>query len=259
MSTIDEMLFCIALHQGRYSHPLSLCRYRAQMYSQFGEDGIIAEIFGRIGERDRFFLEIGTENGIHNNTRFLLEQGWRGVWVDVDFRDGRQIFDEYVASGALILIEANASADNINQLLDQHNVPAAFDFLSIDIDHNTSHLWRALDRRARAACIEYNAALPASVAAEVPYDPSICWDQTNWFGASLKMLQKIAEGKGMRLVGCELSGINAFFVDADEAPGKFQEPFTAEAHYEPPRGAAVGYFGHAVPRAARRWLRPGQK
>ena len=254
MSTIDEMLFAIALQQGRYTHPLSLCRHRSQVYSQFGEDGMVAEIFRRIGERDRYFVEIGTENGVQNNSRFLLEQGWKGVWVDVNFGDAGEVFAHYTASGMLTLIESAVTTENIDRLLDAHDVPETFDFLSLDIDQNTSHVWRALRRRARVACIEYNASLPAMVAVEVPYEPETQWDGTNWYGASLKMLEHIAAEKGLSLVGCELAGINAFFVDAEDAKGRFQEPFTAEAHWEPPRGAAVGYFGHGPSRVARRWI-----
>ena len=74
LQTMGDFLYGIALAQGRYSHPLSLAPHHAQVYSQNGEDGIIAEIFARIGTRDRTFVEIGVENGLQNNTRFLLEQ-----------------------------------------------------------------------------------------------------------------------------------------------------------------------------------------
>lgn len=255
-ATIVEMLFAIALHQGRYTDPRSLARHRCQMYSQFGEDGVIAEIFSRIGERDRFFVEFGTQNGIHNNTRFLLEQGWRGLWVDAAFGDAAALFADYIESGALRLEETVVTIENVNALLDKHDVPESFDFLSLDIDYNTSHVWRALRRRSRVVCIEYNAAVPASAAVEVPYDPAAVWDSTTWFGAGLKVLEQIGTEKRMNLVGCELAGINAFFVEATpETAQRFQKPFTAEHHYEPPRGGAVGYFGHDIARVARRWVR----
>ena len=40
---------------------------------------------------------------------------------------------------------------------------------------------------------------------------------------------------GYSLVGCDVLGINAFFVRHDLADGKFLKPFTSENHYEPPR------------------------
>jgi hypothetical protein len=44
LQTMGDFLYGIALAQGRYSHPLSLAPHHAQVYSQNGEDGIIAEI-----------------------------------------------------------------------------------------------------------------------------------------------------------------------------------------------------------------------
>jgi hypothetical protein len=253
MISLSDLHFMIALEQGRYKHPLSLSHHHAQVYSQNGEDGIIAEIFRRISVKDKYFVEIGTENGKQNNTRFLLEQGWRGIWLDSNFAKGRDMFAEFISSGALVLIERSVTAENINTLLDEQAAPATFDFLSLDIDQNTSHVWRALSRRARVSCIEYNASIPASVALEVPYDPNGRWDGTNWFGASLKALEQIGAAKGLSVVGCELIGANAFFVDQHEATGRFHEPFTAETHWEPPRYNLLAHAGHPPSQLARRW------
>jgi hypothetical protein len=253
MMSLSDLHFMTVLEQGRYRHPLSLSHHHAQVYSQNGEDGIIAEIFYRISVQDKFFVEIGTENGQQNNTRFLLEQGWRGAWVDSDFGDAHTTFANFINSGVLSLIEGSVTAENINALLDQRAVPAAFDFLSLDIDQNTSHVWRALQRRARVSCIEYNASIPASVALEAPYDPSARWDGTNWYGGSLKALEQIGAIKEMSLVGCELCGVNAFFVDKREAINRFREPFTAETHWEPPRYHLAAHTGHSPSKSARYW------
>jgi len=258
LQTMGDFLYGIALAQGRYSHPLSLAPHHAQVYSQNGEDGIIAEIFARIGVRDHTFVEIGVENGLQNNTRFLLEQGWRGLWIDGNaelLAQAREIFTEYLNSGALTIIEARVTSDNVNDLVGAGDGRLqSVDFLSVDVDQNTSHIWRALTHRSRVACIEYNASIPASVAVEVSYETEKDWDFTNWFGASLKMLEMIASAKGMSLVGCEYIGVNAFFVDLSDAVGRFQGPFTAETHWEPPRYSLVQHAGHKPSPNARRWL-----
>ena len=137
--------------------------------------------------------------------------------------------------------------------MDEAEVPEEFAFLSLDIDQNTSHVWRAITRRSRVTCIEYNASLPPCIDVEVPYDATAVWDGTNWFGASLKTLEGIGAEKGLSLVGCDLSGANAFFVCAAEAPGRFREPFTAEAHYEMPNYYLGGPRGHPPSRQAKRW------
>jgi len=254
--SMEDRLFSIGVAENRYGDPLAIGRHHAKVYSQSGEDGIIAEVFRRIGPKDRFFVEIGAGDGRENNTRLLLEQGWRGIWLEGNGRNAaraRQIFAAFVDAGALKVVEAFITRENIDALLDAAAAPEAFDFLSLDLDQNTSHIWRALRRRARVACIEYNATLPAATALEVPYDDAGSWEGTNWFGASLKALERIGSAKSMHLVGCDLMGFNAFFVAADETAGRFRQPFTAEAHWEPARYRLSA--DHIPPaQEARRWI-----
>lgn len=66
----------------RYADPGRLQRYAFQVCSQNGEDGIIHEIFRRVGTSDRIFVEVGIGDGSENNTAFLLSQGWKGFWID---------------------------------------------------------------------------------------------------------------------------------------------------------------------------------
>jgi len=253
-----SVLATLAAADGRYSHPLSLTRHRSQVYSQNGEDGMLAEIFQRIGLPDRpFFVEIGVEDGQENNSRLLLEQGWHGVWIEASetaAAEARNTFSHSIRSGDLRIIVAPATAENVNALLDQADVPADFDLLSVDVDQNTSHIWRAIERRSRVACIEYNASLPPARAVEVPYDPGATWDGTNWYGASLKSIENIGAVKGLALVGCDFVGANAFLVAKDKAVGRFREPFSAEAHYELPKYSLLSHIGHRPSREARQWV-----
>jgi hypothetical protein len=235
----------------RHADPLRLSAQRGQAFSQFHEDGAIAAIFARIGTESRVFVEIGVGDGSENTTRALLETGWEGVWVEADARKAAIIRDtlgHHVASGRLVLVEAAATAANVAGLVAGALRGRKVDLLSIDVDMNTSHLWRALDLAPRACCIKYNASIPAPVAWEIPYDPDARWDGTARFGASLKVLEAIGRAKGMSLVGCDAAGVNAFFVRADLASGRFPEPFDAETHWEPPRYYLAFRRGHPTAR-----------
>src|SRR5215470_13458830 len=66
----------------RYADPKRLLRYGFKLYSQNDEDGILQEIFRRIGTGNRTFVEFGVETGIECNTVKLLVEGWRGLWID---------------------------------------------------------------------------------------------------------------------------------------------------------------------------------
>src|ERR1700693_2389746 len=66
----------------RNSDERRLLRFGYRVYSQSDEDGILHEIVRRIGAGSRTFVEIGTGDGLENNTLFLLTQGWRGLWIE---------------------------------------------------------------------------------------------------------------------------------------------------------------------------------
>ncbi len=259
LAATSDLQFRLWAATGRYADPKSLSRFDVSMYSQNGEDGIVAEMFRRIGTRDRVFVEIGIDGGTECITRLLLEQGWSGLWLvgspDVAAAVNR-LFDRQIAEGRLRVIQGYVTPENVTALLEQGGIADRFDMLSLDIDQHTTHVWRAMRQRARVACIEYNASLPPSTACEVPYDIANVWDDTSWYGASLKTVEQIGRAHGMSLVGCDIRGINAFLVDSAE-DGLFLGPFTAEFHYEPPRYPIVTPSpGHPRSDAARGWVVP---
>ena len=81
----------ILLSRQKYQDPRKLNSFEAQAFSQNGEDGILAEIFHRIGMDSKIFVELGVGDGLENNTVFLLFQGWRGFWIEGDAKANKQI------------------------------------------------------------------------------------------------------------------------------------------------------------------------
>ena len=166
------MLAGITAADGRHADPLSLTRAYAQIYSQNGEDGMTAEIFRRIGTRDRFFVEIGIENELQCNTRLLLETGWRGVWLEGSEKkaqEASQYFRSFVDSGALKIVLGMIGPENIEVALDQMEVPACFDYLSLDIDQHTHSVWRAMKRRVRRTKTNVRPAIARASSGSAPH------------------------------------------------------------------------------------------
>lgn len=223
----------------RYQDPKSLGRYEQQVFSQGGEDGIIAEIFRRIGVTNRIFVECAPGNGLECNTLYLLAQDWTGLWVEASpkhVRTIRQTFKKKLSQNALRLQSQQVTAENIESVLDEVSLPADFDLLSIDLDRNDYWVWSRIERyRPRVVVIEYNAIFPPGCRWVVEYKPEAVWDETSNFGASLTALEQLGAEKGYKLVGCTLAGTNAFFIRDDLVGSHFLDPFTAENHYEPPR------------------------
>jgi hypothetical protein len=231
-----------------------VAKHNTHVFSQTYEDAAIAEIFSRIGTGSKTFVELGTEDGNQNTTRLLLELGWRGLWVEGGEEHVRRIqrnFRTEIEENRLIVRQAFITAENIGEIVESAGLGLDIDFLSVDIDQNTSHVWRALPLRPRVACIEYNAHFPPSVDYEAPYVADRMWDGSNLYGGSLKAMERIGRAKSMSLVGCDLMGVNAYFVSDACLGDHFLQPFTAERHYQPPRFRFVrGSRGH--PHADRR-------
>ncbi len=133
----------------------------------------------------------------------------------------------------------------------------SIDLLSLDIDSNDYHVWKAITAiEPRVVCIEYNAKFRPPVEWIMPRDDGYVWNGTDRMGASLSAMTKLGAEKGYALVGCDIIGANAFFVREDLAKGHFAEPFTAENHYQPPRYyLTYGFFsGHPAEHPGEREL-----
>lgn len=243
---IDDYLQRNLFGNPKYQTPDKLNRFEFQAFSQFGEDGIIQEIFKRIGITNRYFVEFGVENGSETNTTYLLYQDWKGLWIDGsedNIYKIQQSFARTIAKGRLTTLQHFITAENIEQLFKQGNVPAEFDLLAIDIDRNDYYVWNAINAyKPRVVIIEYNSIFRPECNFVVDYDGSAFWDGTSNTSASLEALYQLGLKKGYKLVASSFSGVNAFFVREDLIGDKFSGPFTPENHFESPK-----YFLYHTP------------
>lgn len=233
---LAKMRIASLLAEPRHQDPKSLARHGFKVYSQTDEDGILQEIFRRIGVGQATFVEFGCGHGMENNTVYLLLQGWSGLWMDSDTRNNEKIaktFEPFLKAGVLRFKPTLVTRENINDLLVQE--PKEVDLLSVDIDMNDYWVWQAIECiRPRVVVIEYNASIRPPGALVVPYQPDRVWTGGNIFGASLSALEQLGTAKGYALVGCGITGVNGYFVRQDLVAEHFAAPFTAERHYQPP-------------------------
>src|SRR5262249_3566280 len=132
----------------RHADRKRLVRYGYKVYSQNDEDGIIAEIFRRIGTTSRTFVEFGVETGVECNTAKLLVEGWPGLGMESNAASAgstRRDFAPFIADGKLVLQESRVTAENINALIGQGGFSREIDLLSIDIDSNDYWVWKAIN------------------------------------------------------------------------------------------------------------------
>lgn len=197
-------------------HPASLSDFARSTYSQTGEDGIIEQILRTLPGRDQWCVEFGAWDGMFlSNTRNLVENaGYSAVLIEgnkarfSDLRRNQSSRKNVITINTFVGFSAN---DNLDVILADLSVPYDFDFLSIDVDGNDYHIWKAMSKfRPKAICIEFNPTIPTEVRFVQRADASVSQ------GASLVSLVELAKDKGYELVS--VLPFNAFFVDAKYYP-----------------------------------------
>jgi len=210
------------LKNEKYDYPM-LQRNGFRVFSMNDQDGIIEEIFRRLAynniELSNTFIEFGCDNGIENNTHYLLFKNYQGLWIEANNQHANFInskFNYYLNNKQLTFLNTFVTKDNIDSILKQFfdKIKKDIDLLVIDLDGNDYYIWEAITSiRPKVICIEYNAAIKPPTSVVCPYSDKYNWDGANIFGASLSALNKLANDKNYVLVGCSVAGTDAFFLD----------------------------------------------
>ena len=220
----------------RYNNQKNLINFGFKSYSQSDEDGIIEEIFNRIGVSNKNFIEIGVQDGLECNTTYLLNQGWNGMWIEQDIKQCNKILKtfDFLINKKLKLINKTANFSNINNIIKENwDLKQEVDLLSIDIGLNTFHVLNEIDIiKPRVIVTEYNSKYGPKTMWKVKRSENEDWDGSDYFGASLKSFELMMEKKDYLLIGCNITGVNAFFLRKDLVNEKFLDNFTSEFHYE---------------------------
>lgn len=136
----------------------------------------------------------------------------------------------------MTVLNSFITKENINALISASNKDKEIDLLSIDIDGNDIHVFKAITCiHPRVVVIEYNPKFSPPIIYCKEYNLKHTWKRDDNYGASLKHLELEFSKMKYCLVGCNITGTNAFFVREDLIENKFQKPYTAETHYEPAR------------------------
>lgn len=207
-------------------------------FSQNDEDGIIAEIVRRLGLPDerRTFVELGSGNGLENNSLALLAAGWRGQWID-----GLPLADPELErlSKRLVATREWVTRENVVSLISP-SLRDHIGLVSMDLDGNDFHLVEQLllaRIRPGLFVVEYNGRFAPGIEFVMPYDPAHTWAGDDFFGASISSWVLLFEQHNYRLVACNVTGVNAFFVplEADsnfgDVPTELRKLFMPPLHH----------------------------
>lgn len=187
-----------------------LLSFASSATSICGEDGIILKVFEIIGVESEWCVEFGAWDGrqYSNTYNLITRYGWRGVLIEGDesrFHELQKTYGNFPKVNCVNRFVGFDSPDTLDEILSPLDIPRRVDLLSIDIDGNDYHVWKAVeDYRPRVVIIEFNPTIPNDVVYIQDRDMNVHQ------GNSLLALIELAKEKEYELV-CA-TGWNAFFV-----------------------------------------------
>jgi len=144
-------------------------KYKKNIFSQYGEDGIIEEIFKRLsGVSDKRCCEFGAWDGkfLSNTCNLITNHNYEAILIEAD----KKKFDELNVNfpdKKIIKINkfVNFSGENsLDNILENNSFNKDFDFLSIDIDGCDYWILESLSKfTPKIICIEFNPSIPNKV------------------------------------------------------------------------------------------------
>ena len=207
----------------------SLDEVEFRSFSQHGEDGILLYIFSLIGTTNKQVVEICAGDGVEcNAANLIVNHDWHGWLFDgnaAKIQTGRAFYARHLNTlpHPPKLIHAWIDTENVNALLTEQRLTGEIDLLSLDMDGVDYWICNALTSLTpRVIVLEYNARLGPVRALSVPNRSNFV-AQAGYWGASLAAFVQLNRRKGYRLVGCDRSGINAFFIRSGIAEDLFPE------------------------------------
>lgn len=185
------------------------------VYSQYGEDGIVEWIFGRLAPGNKTCVEFGAWDGrnLSNTFNLVAHHGWKAVYIEADpnkFPALQKTAIAFPAITAVCSLVTSAGDSALDEILRRCNVPEEFDILSIDIDGNDYDVWEASVRyRPRLVIVEFNSTFPG----EFSY---VDRGGRGFIGSSAAAFAALAARKGYGLLG--RTATNLFFLRSDCFP-----------------------------------------
>ena len=199
----------------------SLKEVEFQVFSQFGDDGIIQWLINKIPLPFKTFIEFGVENYREANTRFLLINNyWSGLVIDGNKDNIDSVRKEQISNFYDLQSECSfITKSNINEIISSAKFHKDIGILSIDIDGNDYWIWSAIEKISPIIIItEYNCLFGFKDPYTIKYSDGFVRGKTtpfNFYGTSLRSAYELARTRGYSFIGSNSAGNNAYFIRDD--------------------------------------------
>lgn len=190
-----------------------LSNFKKSITSRSGEDGIIEEIFNRIGIKNSWCIEFGARDGYaSSNTYNLIKNGWKSVQIESNWLEYRKLKKRFKKNLNVICLRKKieiSGENSIDGILAVYLTETYPDLMVIDIDGMDFHVWDSMERFSpRVVMIEYN----EKISYDIPWIQSLEGPAT---GSSLYAIEIFGKYvKGYTLVYAKYG--NAIFVRKED-------------------------------------------
>lgn len=144
----------------------TLQSHRRNVYSQNGEDGVIAEIIRRIGLEPAWTCDVGAWDGRYgSNCYALVKKGWPCLMIEADGRKFEYLQHLARGAGGLIWpmrahVDHDGGPQSLDALIERAELPGKIEVVSIDIDSYDYYVWQGLSHRPAIMVIEITSSTP---------------------------------------------------------------------------------------------------
>ena len=215
----------------RNINPLKPETWEFSGFSQNGEDGIIEHLLSGLNNSNKYFIEIGSGNGLENNTSYLSHvKKYSGLQIEGNrgsHNDALMIKPFLVE--CLNLFVGEKTVEQIYEKALYKNP----DVFSMDIDGMDYYITRMLlekGLRPKIIVVEYNSAFGPERSVTIPYNSSFSMFSTAhpylYYGVSINGWKNLFAQYNYQFITVETNGVNAFFIN----PGEFKEDLVNNIH-----------------------------
>lgn len=215
--------------QARSIDPKVPATWEFSGFSQNGEDGIIDILISMLKEKNRYFIEIGSSDGLENNTAWLsMVRKFNGLMIEGSLHS--HIRSTRVAA------RCNIGVECVNMFVSRENVQNLKlraihwdpDVLSLDIDGNDYYIAKKLmdaGCRPKIFVVEYNSVYGPERSLTIKYAENFVSAEAHrtqlYYGVSIMGWRNLLSRHGYKFVTVDQNGVNAFFVNPEHFDDNF--------------------------------------
>ena len=187
-------------------------------FSQNGEDGIIDFLIENLNHSNKYFIEIGANNCIDNNTAWLaFGKNFSGLMIEGDdylHRTSMDIKPWYTDYHNIFVTAENIAA------LEEMSLYKNPDLFSLDIDGNDYYIMKSILEagfKPKIIVVEYNSCYGPDLKMTIKYQKDFVFYKAHesclYYGVSISLWKHLLASFGYKFITVDSNGVNGFFVD----------------------------------------------